>query len=53
MSQETTAIIRSLLYHLESTDDIEEARRAVKAMCTKDDIAAVKELIAEREKPRA
>ncbi|GHU91627.1 hypothetical protein FACS1894202_13420 [Clostridia bacterium] len=47
MSQETTAIVRSILFQLEITDNIKAARRAVKAMCTKDDIAAVRELVAE------
>jgi uncharacterized protein YerC len=41
MSQETSAILRALLYQSLSADDVEDVRAAIKAMCTKDEIAAV------------
>ena len=43
---ETTVILRAILFQLLETEDIEKARAAVMAMCTKDDVAAVKEQLA-------
>ena len=43
---EITIILRSILFQLLDTDDIKKARAAVMAMCAKDDIAAVKEQLA-------
>ena len=44
--RETDAILQSILYQLETTEDIEKARMAVRAMCTKENIDAVTALIA-------
>ena len=49
MSQETTVILRAVLFQALRTNNVEEIRAAIKAMCSKDDIAAVKEQIAEVE----
>ena len=46
---ETTAILRSLLYHIEKAKTVKEAIAAVKVMCTKDDIAAVEQQIADEQ----
>lgn len=47
MAMETTAILRSVLYSTLRSKDLGEAARAIKVMCTKDDIAAVEQAIAE------
>ncbi len=51
MSQETSVILRQMLYHSliakEDNKDINYLIRAITAMCTKDDVAAVKEQVAE------
>lgn len=45
MAVETTAILRELLFQAMKAEDLDEAIDAIKAMCTKDDIAAVTELL--------
>ena len=47
MSIETTAILRSILYQLEICETLDDAISAVKVMCSKDDIAAVEQEVAE------
>jgi hypothetical protein len=47
MAMETTAILRSVLYSTLRSKSLDEAARAIKVMCTKDDIAAVEQAIAE------
>ena len=47
MSIETTAILRTILYQLMTAESLEKAIAAVKVMCSKDDIAAVEQQIAE------
>ena len=49
MSRETDAILQSLLFQLELADSLEDARDAVRAMCTKENIDAVKVLLADRQ----
>jgi hypothetical protein len=48
---ETTAILRTLLYQAmmakEENKDIDSVINAIAVLCTKDDIAAVKEKVAE------
>ncbi|GHV09807.1 hypothetical protein FACS1894217_14680 [Clostridia bacterium] len=46
MAKETTAILRSVLYAAKVTDDVEDIREAIMAMCDGDDIAAVNERVA-------
>lgn len=53
MSQETTVILRSILYQLKESEDLIDAVMAVEAMCTKDDIAAVEQKIAEKKAKKA
>ena len=48
MALETTAILRSVLYNVMIAKSLEEAEIAIKVMCTKDDIAAVKERVDEK-----
>jgi hypothetical protein len=50
MSRETDAILQSLLYQLEHAKTLEDARNAVRAMCTKENIDAVKALLADEKK---
>jgi|GEM_PF-969371 len=50
MALETTTILRTVLFRIMTSESLEEAEIAVKAMCTKDDIASVKERVAEWEK---
>jgi hypothetical protein len=45
MSQETTVILRSVLFQLRRAKTLNEAVFAVRAMCSKDDIAAVEQEI--------
>ena len=47
MAIETTAILRQLLFQALRSNDIDDIRDAIAVMCTKDDIAAVKEQLAE------
>ncbi|MCL2188098.1 MAG: hypothetical protein FWC16_09740 [Defluviitaleaceae bacterium] len=47
---ETTVILRSILYQARKAQSLDEAIIAIEAMCTKDDIAAVKEKIEEAKK---
>jgi hypothetical protein len=51
MALETTAILRSLLFNAlkakAMNEDIDAAIVAIKAMCTKDDISAVQQLLQE------
>ena len=43
MSQETTVLLRTMLYQIEKAESLEEAISAVRVMCSKDDIAAVEQ----------
>jgi len=52
MALETVAILRSILYNLEIAEDLNEARRAVRVMCSKDDIAAVEQEVLEHKKEK-
>lgn len=45
MLLETTVILRTALYQLEMADSLEEAKEAIRVMCTEDDIAVVKERV--------
>ena len=47
MAMETTAILRAILYQLQTVKSLDEAVTAVKVMCSKDDIAAVEKEIAD------
>jgi len=47
MTQETTALLRSILYQLETAKDLKAAIRAVKVMCSKEDIAVVEQMVDE------
>ena len=47
MTQETTAILRTILYQLETAKDLKSAIRAVKVMCSKEDIAVVNDMLKE------
>ena len=47
MAKETEVILRAVLYHTMKAKSVKEIEHAIKAMCSKDDIAAVKEQIAE------
>ena len=49
---ETIAILRSILYQLEMAENLEDAKSAVKVMCSKDDIAAVEQEVAEAKERR-
>ncbi|GHU51262.1 hypothetical protein AGMMS49975_04120 [Clostridia bacterium] len=44
---ETTALLRTLLYQIQMSKTVEEAARAVRVMCSKEDIAAVAQEVAE------
>jgi len=52
MSRETEALLRAVLYQIMIAEDKEDAETAVKAMCTKDDIAVVKEMVMEYQQRR-
>jgi len=52
MSQETTILLRSILYQLETAEDLDDAIRAIKVMCSKDDIAAVEQMVLEYKNKR-
>ena len=45
MAMETTVLLRTMLFQLMTANSREEAEIALKAMCSKDDIAAVKEQV--------
>jgi len=47
MAIETTILLRTILYQIMTANSLEDAKRAVEVMCTKDDIAAVKEKVEE------
>ncbi|MCL1989708.1 MAG: hypothetical protein FWG67_02345, partial [Defluviitaleaceae bacterium] len=47
MSKEIELILRALLFQAMQAESKEEIELAIRAMCSKDDIAAVKEQIAE------
>ena len=47
MSRETEVILRTILFQVMTAESKEAAIIAIQAMCSKDDIAAVKEQIAE------
>lgn len=47
MSMETTALLRTILFQLKKSKNVDEAISAVRVMCTKDDIAAVEQEYAE------
>jgi hypothetical protein len=47
MSQETDVLLRTILYQVGMAESLEEARNAIKVMCTKDVIAAVEQQIIE------
>jgi hypothetical protein len=44
---ETTTLLRSILFQMLHSQDFDVSLHAVKAMCSKDDIAAVEKEIAE------
>lgn len=50
MAKETEALLRSILFNALRTDDINEVRAAIMAMCSDDDIAAVKGHLADLQK---
>jgi len=50
MARETEAILRSVLFSLERAKSLTEAKHAVMAMCSKEDIAVVREQIIALEK---
>lgn len=52
MAMETTALLRTILYQVMEADDKDDAIRAVRVMCTKDDIAAVEKEIADKKAKR-
>jgi len=47
LAMETTAILRSVLFNLMKSEDVADAIDEVKVMCSKDDIAAVEQQLAE------
>ena len=47
MAVETIAILRSILFQLEIAETLDDAKSAVKVMCSKDDIAAVEQEVSE------
>ena len=47
MAIETTVLLRSILFQIMTAESIEDIKVAVEVMCTKDDIAAVKEKVEE------
>lgn len=46
---EITAILRTLLYQVERAKTLDEAKQAVKVMCSDEDIAIIEQRIAEIE----
>ena len=53
MAMETDVILRSVLYQAYKAKTAKEIVIAIEAMCTKDQVAAVKEKIQELEKEQA
>jgi hypothetical protein len=49
---ETTVILRTILYQVMMAETLDDVEAALKVMCTKDDIAAVKEQVDEARKKR-
>ena len=49
MATEIRAILRAILFNALKSDNLSEVRAAIMAMCTDDDIAAVKGHLAELE----
>ena len=47
MAMETTVLLRTILYQVMRAKDMDDAIRAVRVMCSKDDIAAVEKEIAD------
>lgn len=47
LMKETEVILRSILYQVLKAGNLKEAQNAVMVMCSKDDIAAVKQQIEE------
>ena len=45
MSKGTEVILRSILFQILTSDDVEYIRDAVKAMCSEEDIAVVEQRI--------
>jgi len=50
MAMETTVLLRTILYQAMMSGDVEDVIRSIKVMCTKDDIAAVEQAVAEAKK---
>ena len=50
MSNDITWLLRSMLYQVSKAKTLGEAKAAIEVMCSGDDIAAVKEKIAEHNK---
>ena len=48
--RETDAILQSILYQIEIAESLEDAKEAVKAMCNKENLDAVRVLVDERKK---
>jgi hypothetical protein len=42
---ETTIILRTLLYQLEMSESLEQARLVIRVLCAEDDISAVMERV--------
>ncbi|GHU87115.1 hypothetical protein FACS1894202_00700 [Clostridia bacterium] len=53
MSQETSVLLRSLLFQMEKAETLDDAKDAVRIMCDKDDIAAVEQQISAAKKRKA
>jgi len=53
MAMETTVLLRSILYSIETAENIDDIKRAVRVMCTKDDIAAVEQEVLEFKKAKS
>ncbi|MDR1704877.1 MAG: hypothetical protein LBS19_09390 [Clostridiales bacterium] len=47
MSLETETLLRTILYQLKMTDDIEDAREAVEVMCSEETVAYVEKKAAQ------
>jgi 4'-phosphopantetheinyl transferase EntD len=45
MSRETSALLKSILIHLETAKTLEDAKELVQAICTKEEIAEVEQAI--------
>ena len=49
MAKETEVILRSILYQTLKANSLKEVQNAILAMCSKDDISAVKQQLLELE----